>query len=204
MSENTSGNTKPELQAKMAAANKRGQLLMFVWGVSLLVAIAAWVLFHYELQSVACYFRDNSFLRDIWPPNATALLQMPSLHYSERDQCTFFGVRSITSLTLLVGFIILFAWTGKELRSFRIKKFPLIFPALLIGFAIFFMWLDKFDDYHGLHASFGFHPNDSIDAAIIKSLLRIYFYYWLLFCSLLSLILYFPPKPASKSPSPTS
>jgi hypothetical protein len=204
LNENISGTPKPELQAKIAAANKRGQLLMSVWGVSLLVTIAAWMLFHYELQSTACYFRDNSLLRDIWPPNATALLQMPNLHYSEKDQCTFFGVRSITSLTLLVGFIILFAWTGKELRSFRIKKLPVIFPALLIGFAIFFMWLDKFDNYHGLHASFGFHPNDSIDAVIIKSLLRIYFYYWLLFSWILSLILYFFPKPIPKSPSATN
>lgn len=204
MSESISRDPKQELQARMAAANKRGQLLIFVWGVSLLITIVAWMLFHYELQSTACYFRDSSFFRDIWPPNATALLQMPSLHYSERDQCAFFAVRSITSLTLLVGFIILFAWTGKELRSFRIKKLPLIFPALLIGFGILFIWLDKFDNYNGRYAWLGFHSTDSINAAIIKSLFRIYLYYWLLFCWILSLILYFFPKSAPKTPSPTS
>ncbi|MGV1794960.1 hypothetical protein [Rhizobium sp. A37_96] len=190
MSQDISKDPKQELQAKIAAANRRGEFLLIVLGAAFLITILAWVLFHYEIKT-ACYFRDNPFLRDLWPPNATALSQMQSLPYSERDQCTFFGVRSIASLTLLLGFTTLIAFTFKALRGFRVKKIPLIFPVLLIGFGILFMWLDKFDNYHGPHTWLGFHPSDSINAAIIKSLLRIYLYYWLLFVWVISLIAYF-------------
>ncbi|TIX89060.1 hypothetical protein [Rhizobium sp. P44RR-XXIV] len=190
LSQDISKDPKQELQAKAAAANRRGEFLLIVLGAAFLITILAWVLFHYELKA-ACYFRDNPFLRDLWPPNATALSQMQRLPYSEGDQCTFFGVRSIASLTLLLGFTTLLALTFKALRGFRVKKVPLIFPVLLIGFAILFMWLDKFDNHHGPYAWLGFHPSDSINAAIIKSLFRIYLYYWLLFVWVVSLIEYF-------------
>ena len=88
MSQDISKDPKQELQAKIAAANRRGEFLLIVLGITFLVTILAWVLFHYELKT-ACYFRDNLFLRDLWPPNATALSQMQSLPYSEGDQCTF-------------------------------------------------------------------------------------------------------------------
>ncbi len=203
LSEDILKDPKQDLQAKIAAANKRGQVLMSVWGISLLVTIVAWVLFRYQLQSSACYFRDNPFLRDLWPPNATALSQMPSLPYTERNQCIFFGVRSIASLTLFLGFAALLAWSAKGLRNYRLKKVSLTLPVLLIGFAIFLMWLDKFDNYNGRYAWIGFHPHDSIGSAIIKSLFRIHLYYFLLFTWVLSLIMYFLQKPVPNPPHPT-
>ncbi|TWB62015.1 hypothetical protein FBZ98_1011364 [Rhizobium sp. ERR 922] len=203
LGEDISKDPKEELQAKIAAANKRGQVLMSVWGVSLLVTIVAWALFRYQLQSAACYFRDNPFLRDLWPPNVTVLSEMPSLFYTERDQCIFFGVRSIASLTLFLGLAALLIWSAKGLRNYKLKKVSLTLPVLLVGFAVFFMWLDKFDNYNGRFAWIGFHPNDSVSAAIIKSLFRIHFYYFLLFFWVLSLIIYFLQKPAPSSPHPT-
>lgn len=203
LSQNIQKDPADDQQARIEAARTRPKLILWtIFFAPLLATMLAWCLFSYWPQS-ACYFRDNSLLRNLWPPNSMAFDQVQALSYLESEKCLFFGIRSVASLTSTIFCFILSVAILTDAKSIPIENASLgkLSIAFFVLTILFFTPIDNFNEYHGRGAAFGFHPTNSMTAILIKSLIRIYPYQFMFWVWLVCVIEYLKRNRIRKPPS---
>lgn len=203
LSQNIQTDPDDSQRARIEAARTRRNLILWAIFLAPLVAIMfAWWILSYWPQS-ACYFRDNSLLRNLWPPNSMAFDQVQALSYPESKKCLFFGVRSMASLILATFFLVGYVAGLKNAKAFPIENGTIgkLSLVLLVFTILFFTPIDNFANHTGRGAIFMFQLTDLMTAVLIKSLFRICLYQLMFWVWLICVIEHLSRAKIRKPPS---
>lgn len=152
--------------------------------------IITWITLRELPSSVACVFRDNWYLRVIWPFNATIYAQFRTVNYPATDQCLLVAGNSLFSAYFAILFILGIS-AGirtffKDREIFNLKPevdLPLWKIGLTLAFLLALTWLSSYfsDGEHGRYSQLAYRTYNSPGVLVSKTILFMFVDYVLLF-----------------------